>query len=216
MDMNLKKLAEEDLVETALKIIWGIIGILAVIALFAKPEKLLDAPYLSFLAFAMVVTIFHKQLALLLSRGTLTIKWGDREIAITDIEANIDTQHHELESQLSDLASEINELKAVMPQSAKEAKQSVDESSVIEKIKTVFNVRGNAEGSLIYHLANSRYKWRNQHTLVKKTGLSATDIDEFVNAYPETYIRSISKSGNIIYRLSDQAKIKFSQLVKSS
>ena len=63
--------------------------------------------------------------------------------------------------------------------------------------------------TLIYHLAHSKYKWRNQQTLVKKTGMTANVIDEFICAFPEFIIRSQGKSGNVIYRLTGKMKAKY-------
>ncbi len=58
-----------------------------------------------------------------------------------------------------------------------------------------------------------QYKWRNQHTLAKRTGFSAGHIEEFGATSTQLVIRSRRKSGNVIFRLTDSAKREFGGII---
>ena len=174
-------------------------------------HPLLGAPFLTFLSIILVIAVFYSPLKTLLSKGALTIKWGDREISITEIEANVDTQFNELESKLANMADEIEGLKksardiAPTPQEPRRA-----DDGTVAQIRHVFNeVKSNDLASVIFHLGTSSYKWRNQATLSKRTGLEPEDIDAFALSVPDLIVRSTAKSGAIIYRLTTEAKARF-------
>ena len=155
----------------------------------------------------LVVGIFYNPLRTLLSRGALTIKWGDREISITDIESNIDTQFNDLESQLTVLADELEALKQQQGSAAKDASEEgeptqSDSSGILKAVRDEFSeVTSDQMASIIFHLATSRYKWRNLATLAKRTGLEADAVESLALSHPNLTIRSRSKYGNVIFRL---------------
>lgn len=186
--------------------------------ILARGHPLISAPFLAFLGVIIVVMLFHTPIQTLLSKGQLTIKWGDKEIAITEIEQNIDEQFNQFEAKLSDLSAEIQQLKSQasnesehLPASLGAEKDNTNRS--ISRIKTAFNwVQSDSMAIIVYYLGTSKYKWRNQSTLVQRTGLNTDDIDELIRSVPEYIIRSRGKSGNVIYRLSDRIRGEFIQL----
>ena len=160
----------------------GVIAVIVVPSLARIPElsrehPLLGAPFLTFLSIILIVGIFYNPLRTLLSRGALTIKWGDREISITDIESNIDTQFNDLESQLTVLADELDTLKQQRGPTAEDASDEgepnqSDSSGILKAIRDEFlEVTSDQMASIVFHLGTSRYKWRNLATLAKRTGL---------------------------------------------
>lgn len=209
---------------------WLVVIALAGNALLHDRGKLLEAPFLAFLALVLLITVFHRALTTALSRGTLTIKWGDKEIAITDIEQNLDTQFDEMRSELSDLAAELEQLRqrepaqaaapevppvaaapvapGAAPQPQPSPAPAADDNGLLQRIVTHFEVDA-PMGGILFHLGTSRYKWRNQRTLMEKTGLPASTLDDFAATRPDLVVRSRAKSGNVIYRLTDQAKLSF-------
>jgi hypothetical protein len=190
-------------------------------------HPLISAPFLAFLGIMILVAIFHRPIQSLLSRGQVIIKWGDKEISLSEIEENVDTELNVYDSKLADLDADLQELRRTVEilqksnndQTEKSVHvkiaEGVDKSSnTVQKIKEEFEwVDSDKLAVLIYHLGSSKFKWRNQHTLVKKTGLVADSIDDIARAFPEHIIRSRGKSGNIIYRLSDKAKAKYLQVI---
>ncbi|MCB0112235.1 MAG: hypothetical protein KDE53_40205 [Caldilineaceae bacterium] len=187
--------------------------------ILANGHPLISAPFLAFLGVIIVIILFHAPIQTLLSKGQLTIKWGDKEISIAEIEQNIDEQFNQFEAKLSDLSAEIQQIKSQygiesedLPVSLGTGVDHVADTS-INRIKTAFEwVRSDELAVIVYYLGTSKYKWRNQSTLIQRSGLNADRIDELIRSVPECIIRSRGKSGNIIYRLSDQARGHFLQL----
>jgi hypothetical protein len=206
--------------------IGGLLASLLIFGLNKFPEgvltrghPLISAPFLAFLGAIFLMWLFYTPIQTLLSRGQLTIKWGDKEISITEIEQNIDEQFNQLEAKLSDLSAEIQQLKS---QPSVEGEQLPNSRAIgedhsdklISYISTAFHwVHSDDLALIVYHLGASKYKWRNQSTLVQKTGLAPDDIDDLIRAVPEHIIRSRGKSGNVIYRLTDRTRGEFLQLV---
>ena len=201
----------------------GVLATLVIVALKWVPEvavehPLFGAPFLTFLAVVLVVAIFYHPLRTLLSRGTLTIKWGDREISITEIEESVDTQFNELESKLANIVDEIEELKRSTFKAEEGAVENEEQrpgrgSGMLEGIKERFSEATSDDLALIiYHLGSTEFKWRNQATLSKRTRLDRETIDSLILSAPNLIIGSRAKSGNTIYRLTAEAKGKLLQV----
>ena len=202
----------------------GVLANLVLVALNWVPEvtvghPLFGAPFLAFLGVVLVVAIFYHPLRTLLSRGALTIKWGDREISITEIEESVDTQFNELESKLANIVDEIEELrgstlKAEEGDAGNKEQLAGRGSVILEAIKKTFPEATTDDlASIIYHLGSTDYKWRNQATLSKRTTLDEETIDSLVLSAPNLFTRSRAKSGNTIYRLTAEAKAKLRQVI---
>ncbi len=197
----------------------GILATLISLALVGAPQPdkdhpLFEAPFLGFLGVVLLVAIFYHPLRTLLSRGALTVKWGDKEISITEIEDSIDTELSELQSRIATLQEDLESLKqqahgkveAAQPQPAEPEAQS---SVILQAIRNTFPEATSDElASLIFHLGTSTYKWRNQTTLAKRTNLSMGAVDDLVLSAPQLIIRSRSKTGNTIHRLAPPAKAR--------
>lgn len=201
----------------------GILANLVIAAIKWVPDvpeghPLFGAPFLTFLGVVLVVAIFYHPLKTLLSRGALTIKWGDREISITEIEESVDTQFNEFDSKLANIVDEIEELKGSTPgvkagDEKSDEKQAGKGSGILSAIKVTFGDAASDDlASIIYHLGSTEYKWRNQATLSKRTNLDGEAIDSLVHSVPGLIVRSRAKSGNTIYRLTPEAKGKLRQL----
>ena len=76
-----------------------------------KGHPLISTPFLAFILVAVFVALFYGPLHALLTKGQFTIKWGDKEIGISEIESNVDLQFQELESKLADVDAEVRDLK---------------------------------------------------------------------------------------------------------
>ena len=173
----------------------GVLANFVVAALGWVPEvavahPLFGAPFLTFLAIVLVVAIFYNPLRTLLSRGALTIKWGDREISITEIEESVDTQFNEFESKLANIVDEIEELKrstlkAEVGAAENEEQRAERGTGILETIEKAFPEAASDDlASIIYHLGSTEYKWRNQATVSRRTRLDAETIDSLVLSVP--------------------------------
>jgi len=187
--------------------------------ILTKGHPLISAPFLAFLGVIILVLLFYVPIQTRLSKAPITIKWGDKEIFIAEIEKNVDEQFNQFEAKLSDLSAEIQQLKSQtsvdsehLPISPEVGEDNSNKS--ISRIRTAFNwVHSDSMALIVYYLGASKYKWRNQSTLVQRTGLSPDNIDELIRSVPEYIIRSRGKSGNVIYRLADRARGEFLQLL---
>jgi DNA-binding transcriptional MerR regulator len=183
---------------------------------FNKDHALLSAPFLLFVGVVIVLWLFHAPLQKMLSRGSLTIKWGDKEIAIEDISRNFDK---ELSEKLAELSAEIEELKQHMEDlrgagskaSAKTKTQSEPES-VLDKICSAFHVASDDIAIMIYHLGSSRYEWRNVDTLARKTGFPVEKIESLSRQVPHIIVRGQGKTGNVLIGLTESAKITYARM----
>ena len=201
----------------------GVLANLLVAAIDWIPEvavahPLFGAPFLTFLAVVLIVAIFYNPLKSLLSRGTLTIKWGDKEISITEIEGKVDKEFGDFESRIDNIAVEIeglkrSTLKVEEGPAVTEEQQAGRGAGIRDAIKNVFSeVISDDLATIMFHLGSTDYKWRNQETLSKRTGLGGETINSLVLSVPDLVIRSKAKSGNTIYRLTDDAKRRLRQV----
>lgn len=183
-----------------------------------QKHALLSGPFLAFVALFLLIAIFHQPLRQLLARGNLTLSWGDKTISIQEIEENFD---QELEAKLDVLSGEIEELRELISESQDNfrAKKSSSNDAVssqataVDRIKEAFSIESKDLATIIYHLGASKFKWRNQHTIAKLTGLSANKIDETARKAPELIVRGHGKAGNIIFRLTASAKQEFGAII---
>ena len=72
-----------------------------------KEHPVFSAPFQIFLSVILIITIFYAPIKSLLSRGTLSISWGDKTISITEIESNVDEQFNDYETRLDELREEL-------------------------------------------------------------------------------------------------------------
>jgi len=185
-------------------------------------HPLISAPFLTFLGIIILIAVFHRPIQSLLSRGQLKIKWGDKEISLSEIEKNVTTEFNVYDSNLADVDTDLQELRRTVERLHKSDASSENSkvtkevygSDKIQKIKNGFEwIDSEQLAALVFHLGRSKFRWRNQHTLVNKTGMTAEGIDEIALAFPENIIRSRGKTENIIYRLSDKTKAKYIQII---
>lgn len=167
------------------------------------------------------IAIFYRSLREALARGNLTLSWGDKIISIQEIEENFD---RELESRLEALASEVEDLRDRLPAVAAgfhEGTPARGEGTefrpgVLRRISDAFRVESEDLASVVYHLGISKYKWRNEQTLAKRTGLSTGEVEELARQTPQLIVRSSGKAGNVILRLTDSAKREFGAIIAPS
>lgn len=200
-------------------------GILASLLVFVSrqaPEALKDHPLLSwpFLGFVLAIVllmVFHRAISGALSRGNISLTWGDKTISIQEIGENFDK---ELESRLGDLESELedvrNQLKVLGSGETAPTDAGSVGADVLSRIESAFGLKDRDLSSIVFHLGTSKYEWRNIATLAKRTGLSSPRIDELARGVPQLIIRGSGKTGNTIFRLTEAARRDFGAIVGQS
>lgn len=81
----------------------------------ARFHPLLSTHFLTFLAILILALLFYQPIRALLGKGSLTIKWGDREISLTEIETsvnqNIRDEKTELETEVEGIVDQIKDMR---------------------------------------------------------------------------------------------------------
>lgn len=200
-------------------IVGGLLGVLIVTSIGAfnfqlKSHALLSAPFLSFVAFLLLLAMFHEPIGRLFGRGSVTVRWGNKEFGFHELPEEFDK---ELSSRLEILEARIESL----DQSARDIKKEnsdEDETSITQAstdnsppnlmtyIKQKYKAETDEMRRVIFHLTHTNYKWRNATTLVKKTGLSEGEIERLAINAPHIIVKGVSKSDRVIYRLVDTVK----------
>ncbi|MEM7223795.1 MAG: hypothetical protein AAF495_12490 [Pseudomonadota bacterium] len=223
---TLPEWVRREIVVLALGFAGGVVGALFIGSIWLWPEldkdhALLSGPLLLFVAVIVLLAVFHRPLGNLLNRGNLTLSWGDKKISIQEIEENFD---QELEARLDALKSDIEDLRLQIGEPAGGPKPQADgepsakqaaQSDSLSRLKEGFGLDSREQALLVYHLGASPYKWRNQRTLAKRSGLPDSTIGQLANDMPSLVIRSRGKSGNTIFRLNDDAKRRFGGIITS-
>ncbi len=218
------KQARWDIAALALGFAGGVLGSLAVLSVWELPESmkehaLLSGPFLAFVALIVLLAMFHRPLREVLARGNLTLSWGDKKISIQEIEENFD---REIESRLDSLASELEDLREQIPSNLDRTEEVRSEdrdgiapfrTGALHRISEAFQIDSEDLASIIYHLGTSKYKWRNQDTLARRTGLSASVIEDLVRQTPQLIVRGTGRFGNVIFRLTESAKRDFGAII---
>jgi len=136
-------------------------------------------PIVLFLVLLFLV-LFYRQISKRLENGGIRIKWGDKEIYLTEFQSKFET----------DLGSIIDERIELALLDCTDRKDDKTNKVGIDLLK--------------YHLENSKFKWRTLKTLTKRTALSAEQIEELVQTNPQQFVRSINKDNDIIYKLKSK------------
>lgn len=134
------------------------------------------------------------------------------QIARIDVANGIDNIIHSLQSKLNLKPIDVRVLNKHRDEFIdlfKKGKLVSQSTNVIEQIKEQFNVKDNNVATLLWHLGTYDGKFRNQTTLIKRTALSESQLDDLIKLHPDLFYRGKGKTGNVIYRLQDAIKTKF-------
>lgn len=156
-------------------------------------KLLLQWQFLGFFLILLILLMFNKHINNLLKQGKLKLKYGDTEISFEQLSEKIE---QDIE----------NKLEQVSPDSTVTANEM---SNSLEKIKNLFNIDSETLTLIMFHIGTSKFRWRNLTTLIKKTGLDEQQIEKIIKAYPDLINRSLGKTENIIYRLTDKMELLF-------
>ena len=85
--------------------------------------------------------------------------------------------------------------------------------TAVEKVRQGLGLPSEEVALLFYHLASTRYEWRNQSTLMEKTGWTADEIDKIARFYPEHIKRGKRADETIIFRLNPPWREKVKNLL---
>lgn len=178
-------------------------------------EHLLGWPFLGFILFVSFFALFYNNIKDILSKGNIKIKLGDQEITIQQVIENAESEYEdrfvEIEEKIRDLETQIHQNNTAGNQIKNVESNETTGGLTIEIIKSKLNIEDSKLSTLIHNLFYSLFKWRKEQTLVRKSGLRTEEIQSYSQEKPDIIIRSLSKNGNTIYRLSDYARLKLKE-----
>ncbi|MBX7258032.1 MAG: hypothetical protein K1Y02_16850 [Candidatus Hydrogenedentes bacterium] len=160
--------------------------------------KLLDWPFLFFVALCLIVFIFRKQLVVLLNRGDIQVSWGEnRNIRLRDLSENLDKELDPIRDEIETIKEAVSNLQ--QQSGASSAQQTLlGEPVVISAVD-----RDNAMQRIKDALTSSQYKWRSIDRLAAIAGLEVPQALSIIRSDPEILL-SIGKSGRQIARLKSR------------
>ena len=145
--------------------------------------KLLEWPFLLFVALMSFWYLFRKEIRAILGRGDILLSWGDRSIHLRELSKSLDEE-------LDPIRDDIEELRLSaaknMPPGAVDTSRVVDDDDM-ERVKT--RVRGALE--------RSKFQWRSIERLAGASGVDEKRVLEIIRADP-TIRLSVGKSGRQI------------------
>ena len=145
--------------------------------------KVLEWPFLLFVALLLFWCLFGKELRAILCRGDILLSWGDRRIHLRELSKSLDEELDPIRDDIEELRRSAAE-KA--PLGAVVTSRVLDDDDM-ERVKTL--VRGALEGS--------QFQWRSIERLAGASGVNEKRVLEIIRADP-TIRLSIGKSGRQI------------------
>ena len=176
------------------KINWIIIGVISIIfgfigswifkeALHTEIDRELlkiyfSWPFVILILALLFLFLFYSPIFKRLENGGIRIKWGNKEINLTEFESRFEP----------DIESIIDE-RIELALSKEPDEQEENHTKDIERLK--------------FHLTNTKFKWRTLKTLSKRTSLPQEKIEDLVQKNPQLFVRSVNKNNDIIFKLKN-------------
>lgn len=149
--------------------------------------KLLEAPFLLFVAAVLFIWWFRQQLTALLGRGDILISWGERSIHLRELSKSLDEE-------LEPIRDDIEALKRSIPggpASIQAPRQDVQVAGLpTQDCKHV-------AARIREALESSQFMWRSIDRLAAVSGMEESQVLEILRADPEVRL-SVGKSGRQI------------------
>ena len=155
--------------------------------------KLLDWPFLLFILLVILAYFFRAQLKALLSRGDISISWGEgHTIQLRELKDKIDQK-------VDQVREEVDELQLAKPKAAPS-----QNSPVTKKADSLSDgERTQALQRMKVALEDERFRWRSIARLAAIAGISESEATEILRADPAVKL-SVGESGKRIARLESR------------
>jgi hypothetical protein len=156
--------------------------------------KLLDWPFLLFISLLILAYVFRVQLKALLTRGDISISWGEgRTIRLRDLKDQIDQKLDEVKEEVDELQQ--GKTKATASQNPPVI-GNVGSLSDEEKAKALQRMKD--------ALADEKFRWRSISRLAAIAGISESDATAILRDDPKAIKLSVGESGRRIARLTSR------------
>jgi hypothetical protein len=153
--------------------------------------KLLEWPFLFFLALALLVLLFRQQFLEILGRGDITFTWGDRSIRLRELSESLDKELAPIREEIKALRDEVEALSGV--QKPKEFdRPGYTDLSENERLDVLRRIRE--------ALASEEWRWRSVERLAVEAGIPENKVLTLLRSDPEVKLGA-DKAGRRLAKL---------------
>jgi hypothetical protein len=153
--------------------------------------KLLDWPFLLFIGIGILVSIFKDEVSKLISRGGLSLTWGDKSFEMSELPEQSNENFAPVSDDIEDLKQRIKALEdddKIIVQSQGDLQQEQKDA---------------AKQKMLDGLSHGSYRWRSIERLASIGGITIKQAEDILRPLDET-VFSVGKSGRTIIRLSNR------------
>lgn len=154
---------------------------------------MLEWPFLLFVGIGILVFIFKAEFRKVISRGGITLVWGDKSFEISELPEQLNESFAPVSDDIDDLKQRIVALEeASIPSKSADKKKTLDDTSI-----------ESARQRMLKALEEGKYRWRSIERLSSVAGITVTQASEILRPMQEV-VFSRGKSGRTIVRLSSR------------
>lgn len=163
--------------------------------------KVLEGPFLIFVALCGVGFFFRKEFGQMLSRGNISLVWGDKSFSVSDLPEELDENFAPLNDDITDLKEQFAQLEkrlesltdTALPNKPPDEPQALDEIAL-----------EHAKGVILKALKEGQYRWRSIDRLAIIAMVSKEQVQSILRSLGTDVVVSIGKSGRTIARLASR------------
>lgn len=155
--------------------------------------KMLDWPFLLFIGIGILIFIFKSEIAKVISRGGITLVWGDKSFEIAELP-------EQLNESFAPVADDIEDLKQRL--SVLEKTSTVDQPVNLQASLNEEEIES-ARQRMLSALENEKFRWRSIERLSSISGITVAQASEILRPMQEV-VFSRGKSKRTIVRLSSR------------
>lgn len=156
--------------------------------------KLLDWPFLLFIGIAFLVTKYKTEIGKVISRGGITLTWGDKSFEISELPSQLNENFAPITDDIDELKARIAELETVLLPANKEEKQPPTSELTEDQIEA-------ARERMLNGLGSGQYTWRSLERLSKIGGVTTAQASNILRPMQEV-VFSRGKSDRTLIKLS--------------
>lgn len=158
--------------------------------------KLLDWPFLLFIGFGYLIVKFKAEFQKLLLRGGITLTWGDKSFAISDLPEQLNESFATVTDDIEDLKARIANLEKQEIDSTTKPVKALPTDLTADQIEA-------ARERMLKGLEDAKYTWRSIDRLATIGNITETQASNILRPMGEVTF-SRGKSGRTIVKLKSK------------
>ena len=156
--------------------------------------KLLDWPFLLFVGIGILIVKFKTEFQKILMRGGITLTWGDKSFAISDLPEQLNENFATVTDDIEDLKAKILDLEKQINEPTARTSEELPAELTAEQVQA-------ARERMLKGLESGKYTWRSIDRLATIGNITETQASDILRPMSEVTF-SRGKSGRTIVKLS--------------